>query len=175
MNKHSEIKKPLLPLFKFHHCLYNNVLDGFTDEETNQRLHENRKINHVKYLAGHLLNSQYGFGFLSGVRFPVKWNELFAPMNHSEAKDDIRYPSIDEIREEWNAIYEPTWEALNRLSMDDLNTIPPKPADKVFENSPVFENTVAGFMTFLNHHQAYHIGQIGILRRGFGKEPMNYD
>lgn len=76
------MKKLLLGQFNFHHRLYNNVLDGFTDEETNQRLHGNESMSHVKYLAG--------------------------------------------------------------------------------------------FMTLLNHHQAYHIGQIGILRRGFGKEPMEY-
>lgn len=168
------MKKILLTQFNFHHRLYNNVLDGFTDEDTNQRLYGIESMNHVKYLAGHMLNSQYGFGFLAGNRFKVKWDELFAAMGQSQARDDIDYPSIDEIKTEWNFIYEPSREALEQLSTEDLNKIPPKPLDKVFENNPVFENTIAGFMTFLNHHQAYHIGQIGILRRGFGKEPMEY-
>jgi hypothetical protein len=169
------MKKPLLAQFNFHHRLYNNVLEGFTDEESNRRLHGNENMNHVKNLAGHLLNSQYGFGFLAGLRIPVKWNVLFAAMGQSEAKDQFPYPSIEEIKTEWNTIYEPAWEALNLLSFDDFNKTPPKPVDKVFEDSLFFENTIAGFMTFLNHHQAYHIGQIGILRRGFGKEPMSYE
>jgi len=164
----------LLAQFSFHYHLYNNVLEGFTDEEANQRLHGNKKMNHVKYLAGHLLNSQYGFGFLAGKHLKVKWNDLFAVMGQSQAQDDISYPSLDEIKKEWNEIYQPTRQALEQLSDKELIRIPPKPVDKVFENSPIFENSVAGFMAFLNHHQAYHIGQIGILRRGFGKQPMEY-
>lgn len=54
------MKRYLFTKFDLHHRLYHNVLQGFTDEETNCRLFENTKMNHVKYLAGHLLNSQYG-------------------------------------------------------------------------------------------------------------------
>ncbi|WP_372637772.1 hypothetical protein [Fodinibius sp.] len=56
---------PLMAQFDLHHRLYKNVLDGFTDEETNRRLHGDTKINHVKYLAGHILNSQYGIAQLA--------------------------------------------------------------------------------------------------------------
>jgi hypothetical protein len=166
--------RPILSQFDLHNILYNNVLAGFTDEETNRRLYGDTKLNHIKYLAGHLLNSQYGFGFLAGVRLDVKWDEMFAAMGRSEARDDITYPAIEEIKAEWNSIYEPSRSALTQLTVEEISKTPPKPVDKVFENSPVFDNTIAGFLTFLNHHQAYHIGQIGILRRGFGKEPMSY-
>lgn len=168
------MKKFLLAQFDFHNKLYHNVLAGLTDEETNRRLHGDTNMNHIKYIAGHLLNSQYGFGFLSGVKLEVKWDELFAVMNRSQARDDIQYPAIEEIVQEWDAIYEPIRKGLSRLPDAELAKVPPKPADKIFENSPIFENTVASFLAFLNHHQAYHIGQIGILRRGFGKEPMSY-
>lgn len=169
------MKSYLFTQFDFHHKLYNNVLDDLSDEETNRRLHGDTNMNHIKYLAGHLLNAQYGVGFLAGLKLEVKWDELFAAMGRSKARDDIQYPTIKEIKREWNSIYDPTRKALHNLSIKDLNKIPPKPMDKVFENSSIFENTVGGFLTFLNHHQAYHIGQIGILRRGFGKEPMSYE
>ncbi|MEX0719109.1 MAG: DinB family protein [Balneolaceae bacterium] len=168
------MKKLLLSQFNFHHKLYNNVLDDFTDEETNRRLYGDKKINHVKYIAGHLLNSQYGFSFLAGLHLEVKWDELFVAVGKSKARDDINYPSIQEIKAEWNDIYKPSKSALENLPDKTWNQKPPKPMDKIFENSLIFENTVAGFLAFLNHHQAYHIGQIGILRRGFGKEPMSY-
>jgi len=38
---------------------------------------------------------------------------------------------------------------------------------------PAFR-THEGLWAFINHHQAYTIGQIGILRRGLGKEAMKY-
>jgi len=174
MENSSQLKIPLIAQFRLHHLLYNNVLEGFSDDEANQRLNGDKNVNHIKYLAGHLLNSQYGYGFLAGLRLPVKWHELFAAMNQSKARDDISYPSIDEIKSEWNSIHSPILEALNKLSEEELNRVPPKPLDKVFENNPFFENTIAGFMTFLNHHQAYHIGQAGIMRKAFGKEPLRY-
>lgn len=169
------MKQVLINQFNFHQKLFNNVLDGFSDDETNRRLYDDRRMNHVKYIAGHLLNARYSLALLGGVKAEPKWQELFAPMGQSRAKDDIIYPSIDEIKSEWNGIYEPIRSGLNELSTQDLNRIPPEPLDKVFENSPVFDNKIASFWAFLNHHQAYHIGQIGILRRGFGKEPMRYD
>lgn len=162
------MKKPLLTQFDLHQRLYNNVLDGFTDTETNQRLYGDSNINHVKYLAGHLLNSQYGLALLANVDADVKWNELFAVMGQSEAKDNADYPDINAIKEEWNRLYTPIREGLNKLTTHELNQTPPAPFDQVADSS-------GQLWAFLNHHIAYHIGQIGILRRGFGKQPMSYD
>lgn len=159
--------KPLLTQYDLHHRLYNNVLDGFTDEETDRRLYDDSSINHVKYLAGHLLNSQYGLAKIAGLDPEVKWNELFAVMGQSEARDDVSYPAIEEIKAEWNGMHEQIREGLHQLSDEDLNEKPPPPFDGLAES-------VGELWSFINHHQAYHIGQIGLLRRGFGKEPMSY-
>jgi uncharacterized damage-inducible protein DinB len=155
----------LLTQFDLHHKLYQNVLADFSDEETNQRLYDDKKMNHIKYLAGHLLNAQYGLAEIAGAGFEVKWNALFAAAGQSEAKDDIIYPHIDEIKSEWNKLYEKTRGGLEKLTPEALEKEAP------YE----FFNSVGEMWAFLSHHQAYHIGQIGILRRGFGKEPMRYD
>lgn len=167
------MKQLLLAQFDFNHRLYNNALDSFTDEETNLRLCGDTRINHVKYIAGHLLNSQYAFALLANVPVDWKWNDLFAGRGQTEARDDISYPSIEQITDEWNRINKPIKNGLETLSDTELNRTAPDPMDKIFENSEFFSNSIAGVWTFLNYHQAYHIGQIGILRRGFGKEPMN--
>lgn len=160
------MKNQLLTQFDLHHKLYNNVLSGFSDEESNKRLYGDTKMNHVKYLAGHLLNAQYGLAEIAGISFDVKWNELFAAAGQSEAKDDIEYPEIDSIKAEWNKLHEQTRAGLEKLTSKDLE-----------KESPYKElfGSIGEMWAFLNHHQAYHIGQIGILRRGFGKEPMSYD
>jgi hypothetical protein len=162
------MKKLLLTQFDLHHRLYNNVLEDFTDEETNRRFNGDKNINHVKYLAGHLLNSQYGLALAADVPVEPKWNELFAVMGQSEAKDDISYPGIEEIKKEWNQLYSPLRNSLENLTVEELNDTPPAPFDKV-------ANSSGELWAFINHHIAYHIGQIGILRRGFGKAPMSYD
>ncbi|MFD2164578.1 DinB family protein [Paradesertivirga mongoliensis] len=162
------MNKLLLTQFDLHHRLYNNVLDGFSDEETNQRLNGNVEMNHVKYLAGHLLNSQYGLAAMARVDVEVKWNDLFSVMGLSEAKDNFPYPRIEEIKAEWNQLHSPLREALEKLSPEMLNNTPPEPFDEVADSA-------GELWAFINHHMAYHIGQIGILRRGFGKTPMRYD
>lgn len=158
----------LILQFDLHQKLFNNVLDGFTDDESNKRLHDDKKMNHVKYLAGHLLNAQYGLGTLAGVDREVKWNELFAAAGQSSAKDDIEYPSLVEIKAEWNDMYASVREGLAKLKSETLN-------EKPSGNLDQFWKSKGEMWAFLNHHQAYHIGQIGILRRGFGKAAMRYD
>lgn len=159
---------PLITQYDLHQRLYNNVLDSFTDEETNRRLPGYPHISHVKYIAGHLLNSQYGLAQIAGVGPEVKWNELFAVMGQSEATDQDIYPHIDEIKAEWNNLHEPIMDGLSKLTTNDLASIPPTPFNQVSES-------IGQLWAFINHHQAYHIGQIGILRRALGKPPMSYE
>lgn len=162
------MENPLIIQFDLHQKLFNNVLEGFSDEESNQRLHSDKNINHVKYLAGHLLNSQYSLAKISGMELEIKWNNLFAVMGKSEAKDDIEYPTIEEIKTEWNQMHDDIRSGLSKLTENDLENTPPEPFDQV-------ANSKGELWAFVNHHQAYHIGQIGILRKGFGKEAMRYD
>lgn len=162
------MSKQLITQFNLHHLLFNNVLDGFSDSETNQRLNSHPKVNHIKYLAGHLLNSQYGLAGIAGLDVEVKWNDLFAVMGQSEAKDNISYPHIDEIKYEWNTMHEDIHSGLENLSLEALETTPPAPFDQV-------SDSIGDLWAFINHHQGYHIGQIGLLRRAFGKPAMKYD
>lgn len=150
-----------------HHKLFKNVLESFTEEETNRRLDGHQKNKSCEIHCRHLLNSQYGLSTIAGIDPVIKWNELFRVMGQSQARDNFSYPHIDEIKAEWNGLHEPARAGLINLSPDDLAKNPPSPFDKI-------SNSMGELWAFINHHQAYHIGQIGILRRGFGKEPMSY-
>ena len=107
-------------------------------------------------------------GVVAGLNPEVKWSKLFDVMGQSKAKDDFSYPDIEEIKKEWNGMHEDIRSGLAKLSPEVLNDKPPAPFDQV-------SNSLGKLWAFINHHQAYHIGQIGILRRGFGKGPMRYD
>ena len=162
------MKNLLLTQFDLHQRLFNNVLEGFTDEETNRRLHNDTRVNHVKYLAGHLFDSQQGLVLLAGLVPVNKWHDLFAVMGESEARDDFPYPTVEEIKAEWNALYNPLRKALETLTPDKLAEKPPAPFDRV-------ANSRGELWAFINHHMAYHIGQIGILRKAWGKGAMGYE
>jgi uncharacterized damage-inducible protein DinB len=159
------MKNLLLNQFDLNQRLYGNVLKGFTNEETEQRLNDDTNINHVKYIAGHLLNAQYILADIAGADYEAKWNDLFAGLRQTKARDDITYPDIETIKDEWNKLYELTRPGLESLTEADLQK---EASNESFE-------IVGEMWAFFNHHQAYHIGQIGILRRGFGKEPMSYE
>ncbi|MGS2764220.1 DinB family protein [Sinomicrobium sp. M5D2P9] len=172
------MKTELLMQFDLHHRLFNNVLEDLTDEETNTRINGNTKMNHIKYIAGHLMSAQYGFAYLAGLHPEEKWNALFSPTSGSRAMDNMTYPDISEIVYEWNRLYKDIRRGLEQVPNDILHHLPPPPMNGIIGDttlSTIFENTIAGLWAFFNHHQAYHIGQIGILRRGLGKSAMRYD
>lgn len=162
-------KKQLLAQFVLYCSWFHNALKGFSDEETNRRVSSG--MNPVKYLAGHLLNSQYAFSFIAEVKLQSKWDDLFAGRGKTRAMDNFPYPTIEEIITEWDRIYPVIKNALEALPEEDLSKSQPISPVAGFGG---LDNTIGDLWAFLNLHQGYHIGQIGILRRGFGKEPLNY-
>jgi uncharacterized damage-inducible protein DinB len=104
---------------------------------------------------------------IAGQKPELRWDELFAVMGQSEAKGDITYPRIEEIIREWNNLYLPVREGLKTLTAEQLCSKPPTPFDEV-------SDSLGELWAFVSHHKAYHIGQIGILRRAMGKAAMNY-
>lgn len=165
MNNQKRLLAQYDSLYKW---LINSLVD-FTDEEANQRL--NKNMNHVKYLAGHLTNAHYSYAMIAGVKVERKWDELFAGLGKSSARDNFSYPTIQEIKAEWEQINQSVRGSLEALSEEALNKeMPGSPLSQ----SKIFNNTVGDFWAFMNMHQTYHIGQIGILRKGFDKEPMTF-
>ena len=56
-----------------------------------------------------------------------------------------------------------------------LNNLPDEALNSIIEvQHPIapFDNALPGLWAFINDHQSYHIGQIGMLRRKLGKEAM---
>jgi hypothetical protein len=157
----------LLTQFDLNNKWYHNVLDGFTDAETNQRLHDDTNMNHVKYLAGHLVNVQYTYPVIAGVEISHKWDDLFAGLGQTKALDNYPYPAIEEIIAEWELINESVRSKLEKITKKDLG--------KIIPETPFGDVKKIELWGIINLHQTYHIGQIGILRRGFGKAPMRHD
>lgn len=161
-------KTQLLKQFDLLDRWFKNSLMNLTDEETNQRI--DPKINHIKYVAGHLFHSNYSFARMAGLKVETKWDELFAGRGQSKALDNYPYPTIKEIIAEWDNLFPKVREGLARLSEEVLSNEVPSP----IAQSGIFNSSIRDLWTFLNFHQAYHIGQIGMLRKGLGKETMKY-
>lgn len=148
--------------FDLHTRLFNNVLDGISDTDTNSRANEH--VNHLKWLAGHLCSARFGFKDLAQLDQADPYGDLFG---HGKAiNPEADYPSIENIRENWNAISGQISAAFDQLPAEALEANAPK--------VPIGDGKMGDFLDFLMHHEAYHIGQMGILRRFLGKDAMSY-
>lgn len=164
-------KKLLLAQYDLHDVLFNNVIANINDEEANQRIAE--PMNSVKWLAGHLLWAQKNLARIGGANVTIPWSYHFYTIqgateeDKNAPKDEL--PTLDQIRDKWNEV--------SPAIRKGLENLPDAALDSVIEaRHPIapFDNTLAGLWAFINDHQSYHIGQIGILRRRLGKEAMSY-
>jgi uncharacterized damage-inducible protein DinB len=164
-------KKQLLAQYDLHDVLFNNVIEGISDTEANTSVAE--PMNSVKWLAGHLLWAQRNLVRIGGAQVDIPWTGHF--LTKQGSTDEERnmpkgeFPTIEQIKEKWNEV-SPAIRA-------GLENLPDAALDSVIEaKHPIapFDNTLAGLWAFINDHQSYHIGQIGILRRRLGKEAMAY-
>lgn len=160
-------KKQLLAQFDLNNHWFHNSLDGLSDAETNKRVEQ--RMNHVKYLAGHLVQGFYGVAAIAGVEVEKKWVDLFEGLSKTKAKDNFPYPDIDEIKAEWDHLYKAVRAGLEAMPDEKLDETMPGSS---LAQTGFFDGTKGDFWAFMNAHQMYHIGQVGILRRGLGKDPM---
>ena len=164
-------KKQLLAQYDLHNVLFNNVIANISDEESNTCVAD--PMNCVKWLSGHLLWANANLANIGGTKVEVLWRDHFHTKQGGSAEDfnapKSKLPTLQEIKNKWNE------DAL--VIRKGLESIPEEALNSTIEaKHPIlnFDNTLAGLWAFINHHQAYTIGQIGILRRGLGKEPMSY-
>jgi hypothetical protein len=144
--------------------LFNNVLVDISNEESDIRIVPG--INNIKWLAGHLVWGQLGLARIAGVTVNIVWTDHFNTQLKEAVNPSIKVPSLEEIKAEWNNYAGPIRDGLEKTTDDTLNSAIEFPL-------PAFKTTES-LWTFINHHQAYTIGQIGILRRALGKDAMKY-
>ena len=146
--------------FDLHTRLFNNVLQGIGEEESYNRFNNS---NNIKWLAGHLVSTRLLFANLSGLSDDDRFKMFGKGFDRS-----LDYPSLEQIKSKWNEIAPSISNGLKNLSPDDLK------GKGLFE-TPIGDDNMKNFIDFVLHHEAYHIGQIGFIRKQLGKESMKYD
>jgi hypothetical protein len=124
-----------------------------------------KAANHAAWLAGHLVSTRYMLANVSGLQLAEPNPELFG--NGKGLEVTATYPGLASVASQWEEISHKLTQHLKGLNSKSLTQKAPFP-------TPAGE-TLADFVTFLVHHEAYHLGQLGILRRYFGKEAMKYN
>jgi uncharacterized damage-inducible protein DinB len=123
--------------------------------------------NHALWVMGHLAVSEASIvgRFIKGQEPALKeWQPLFA-LGSQPTSDLSKYPAKSELLKKSQAVRQETLNLLGSLSEKDLD----KPTS-VQQNQELFGTIGRCFVTMV-HHQAFHIGQIAVVRRALGRKP----
>jgi uncharacterized damage-inducible protein DinB len=151
--------------FDLHTRLFNNVLDSVDDTDANAQNDE--RINHIKWVAGHLLNMRVSsLTRLTGGQPDESYVAQFA--RGTALEPGAVYPPISAITGKWNETAARISEGFTHIPEEALSATTPA-------KSPIADDTMRGLFAFLMSHEAYHIGQLSILRKLAGKEAMSYN
>lgn len=146
-----------------HTRLYLNCLDGMDDSTARWRAEA--RTNSALFVAAHLVDSRAWTARMLGLDIPAPFGGSLKYGTSIEDVPDL--PDLEEVTDEWAAVSALFEARLVALTPEDLAA----PAAQRF---PVDDPTVAGSLAFLLHHEAYHIGQLGLLRRAVGLPAMKY-
>lgn len=148
----------------------SSLLEGLTDDEWFWT--PDQFTTHIAWQAGHLAMSQYGLTLfqqrgrireIDSQLMSSKFRKLF--MRGTEpASDRDAYPEPQEIREMLDRIHKQMQKEIVTFDGDQLDE----------ELGPPHAGfaTRYGALLFAGDHEMIHAGQIGMLRRLMGKEPL---
>jgi len=123
--------------------------------------------NHALWVIGHLAVSEASIvgRFIKGQEPALKeWQSLFG-LGSQPTSDLSKYPAKAELLKKSQAVRQETLDLLRSLSEKDLD----KPTS-VQQNQELF-GTIGRCLVTMVHHQAFHLGQIAVVRRALGRKP----
>ena len=148
-----------------HTRLLLNATAGISDSESHIRNTEH--INNVKWIAGHLLNTRLDLmSKVAGLQPDTTYTAQFGRGNSLDP--NATYPPLEEITSKWKETSSAIADGISKMPEEVL-------ASKTPAQTPIPDDTVRGLVSFLLSHEAYHIGQLGLLRKMIGKEAMSYN
>lgn len=152
-------KKYLINQFDLQSRLFHNVTAGIPEAYAGMPM--NRHTNHVAWLAGHTVSTRYMLANTLGIQAQEPFPELFRDGKGMDRSAE--YPPMRELTKDWDPISAAVKGALNALD------------DQGLDGKAPMGDTLGDYVSFLMHHEAYTLGQLGIFRRFHGLEPMKYE
>lgn len=144
--------------------LFNNTLAGVTEEQSEERLSGHN--NSFKWIATHTVWARYNLLAFLGKPAANPYQGLFENFKAFDASD--KYPSVEEIKKEWQKISDLLKDAVSSVSEEHLAANAPI-------KNPIGDFTNGGTIAFLVEHESYDIGQLGFLKKYLTKEAMAYN
>jgi len=141
--------------------LAQKALDGLTPEELHRRAGPG--VNPTLGLMIHLAHVRCSLLNVLGVARELPWDGKFG--RGGAMNDPSQYPELDEVWSVWHDATSRLDKRFEELTDEELSA--PSPRD-----FPVPDKTIRGAINFLAYHEAYHLGQMGYLRKWLGKDSL---
>ena len=158
---HSAVQ-PLASILSLNQRLLLNCLDGMSEEQARQRSGDS---NSAAFLAVHLVDARIHLLNGLGTEMPHPFGDRLRDVTRID--EMAWYPSLDQVRAAWNDVSVRLDARLAQLTADDLSKESPA-------QFPIGDRTLLGMIAFLTQHDSYHVGQVSLLRRAAGLDPMKY-
>jgi len=155
--------QPLQAILELNTRLFLNVLEGVDDDSAAGWLNDQTK--NMLILACHLLDARYYLANYLGAQAVCPFQELFDQAEGFE--DMVEVLALEDLRTAWLEVSQLLADHLPALEESFLRS----------ESSQAFaidDDTVLNGMAFLLEHRAYHLGQLGFLRKSLGLGGMQY-
>ena len=149
-------------ILKLNTRLFFNALEGVDDEMANRRILE--EVNPIIFVACHMMEARFALARMLGAEAVAPYRELLEVTDISQI---LEYPPMEGVRQAWEEVSEVLEAGLPAATEEMLSASPPFPF-------PVDDTSALGGIAFLLQHEAYHIGQLGLLRRALRLEAMTW-
>ncbi len=143
--------------------LFFNTLRDLSDDEARRRVAPG--VNSAAFVAAHLIDARH---YLMKVLGAPRKNPMDA-LGEVKSEDELRVPlpPLDELRAAWLEAGAALRETL--LSLTEEQALSDAPS-----KFPVDLPATLGAVVFMLHHESYHVGQLGLLRKQLGHPAMSY-
>ena len=147
----------------------HSLLDGIDQNDWFRQPIEG--LNHVAWQVGHLAMAQYGLVLFRQRGRKLEDTELMSSAfrkkfsrGSTPHQDPEFYPAPEEILNVFERVYNQSMEELATYPLEQLN----EPVEDPYAAYP----TKLGCLIFCAHHEMLHAGQLGMLRRLLGSDPV---
>ncbi|WP_299273527.1 DinB family protein [uncultured Psychroserpens sp.] len=154
----SKTATPIVGLFQMQTNFFNKSIDGITEEHATTRISE--QVNHITWITGHIVSCRYMLCGMLGMQVSEPYPDLFG--NLKKIQDDITYPSLNELSKALPDITNQLVEKLSSMSEEEFQ-------------KDAFGGKLIDIVLFFTYHEAYHIGQLGILRKALGYDALKHN
>jgi uncharacterized damage-inducible protein DinB len=120
----------------------------------------NGQGNSIMWIVGHITQTRAGLLSLLGEHASTGWGDLFR--RGAQRQDPSVYPQPQAIKAAGIDLTKRLWTKLETLTDDEL-AVPINAAVKLPN-----VNTVVEALAFFAFHEAYHVGQLGYVKKALG-------